>query len=75
MIIGSYILVIEYVVIVYIPIADSHYIQGFEDSWDTLVAGMECLKLQVIFRNKATNYRALVRKMTRKEPTFEIVLS
>ena len=72
---SALLVVIERIVIVYAAIADSHYIQGFEDSWDTLVAGMECLKLQVIFRNKATNYRALVRKMTRKEPTFEIVLS
>jgi len=28
---------------------------------------MGCLKLQVIFRERATNYRALLRKMTYKD--------
>jgi len=30
-------------------------------------SGLVCLKLQVIFRKKATHYRALLRKMTYKD--------
>ena len=41
------------------------------DCRDGLAAGWRrpigCLKLQVIFRKRATNYRALLRKMTYKD--------
>jgi len=37
------------------------FLQVFATGWRRLI---ECLKLQVTFRQRATNYRALLRKMT-----------
>jgi len=40
-------------------------IEGLAPAWSTgWQRCIECLKLQVIYRKRATNYRALLRKMT-----------
>jgi len=52
---------------------DSHYLMRFSlfdeilpSLLDTRQRPIGCLKMQVVFRKKATNYRALLRKMTYK---------
>jgi len=37
----------------------------YHTGWQRLIG---CLKLQVIFRKRSTNYRALLRKMTCEDP-------
>ena len=44
-----------------------HNILRFNTGWRRLIG---CLKLQVIFRKRATNYGALLRKMTYKDKAF-----